>query len=103
MSSAEVRAFIQRRAVVKEVVKEVSLCLYRTFRPHLLSTNHVNAELYRALCIVIKVEVHGDALRLMYEWHSGLRHCISVLEASLQTLVRSQAVSQPAVIWSLIV
>jgi hypothetical protein len=33
------------------------------------------------------------------EWRSGgLRHCISVLEASLQTLVRSQAVSQPAVI-----
>jgi hypothetical protein len=24
------------------------------------------------------------------EWHSGLRHCISVLEASLQTRVQSQ-------------
>ena len=43
MASAEARAFIllalpQRRAVVKEVVKEVSLCLYRTSRLHLLST-----------------------------------------------------------------
>jgi hypothetical protein len=27
------------------------------------------------------------------EWRSCLRHCISVLEVSLQTLVRSQAVS----------
>ena len=34
------------------------------------------------------------------EWLSGLRHCISVLEASLQTLVRFQAVSQLAVIGS---
>jgi hypothetical protein len=32
------------------------------------------------------------------EWCSGLRYCISVLEASLQTLVRSRAVSQPVVI-----
>ena len=28
------------------------------------------------------------------EWRSGLRHYISVLEGSLQTLVRSRAVSQ---------
>ncbi|KAM9485859.1 nucleoporin NUP35-like isoform 1-T1 [Salvelinus alpinus] len=34
------------------------------------------------------------------EWYSGLRHCISSLEALLQTLVRVQAVSQPAVIGS---
>ncbi|KAK6303930.1 hypothetical protein J4Q44_G00263840 [Coregonus suidteri] len=35
------------------------------------------------------------------EWCSGLRHCIAVLEASLQTRVRSRAVSpQPAVIGS---
>ena len=34
------------------------------------------------------------------EWCSGLRHCISVLEASLQTVVRFQAVSQLAVIGS---
>ena len=34
------------------------------------------------------------------KWCSILRHCISVLEASLQTLVRSRAVSQPAVIGS---
>ncbi|XP_070295983.1 AT-rich interactive domain-containing protein 4B-like [Salvelinus sp. IW2-2015] len=34
------------------------------------------------------------------EWRSGLRHCISVLEASLQTLVRFQAVSQLPVIGS---
>jgi hypothetical protein len=33
-------------------------------------------------------------------WCSGLRHCISVLEASLHTLVRSRAVSLPAVIES---
>ena len=32
------------------------------------------------------------------EWRSSLRHCISMLEASLQTLVRSRAVSQPAMI-----
>ena len=31
------------------------------------------------------------------KWHSGLRHCILVLVTSLQTLVRFQAVSQPAV------
>jgi hypothetical protein len=34
------------------------------------------------------------------EWRSGLRHCISVLEESLQTLILLQAVSQPAVIGS---
>ena len=34
------------------------------------------------------------------EWCSGLRHCISVLEVSLQTLVQSRAVPQPAVIGS---
>jgi hypothetical protein len=34
------------------------------------------------------------------KWCSGLRHCISVLEASLQTLVWFQAVSQQAVIGS---
>ena len=34
------------------------------------------------------------------EWCSGLRHCISVQEASLQTLVSFQAVSQLAVIGS---
>jgi hypothetical protein len=44
----------QSRAVVKEVVKEVSLCLYWTSRPHLPLTNHVNAELYGALRIVSK-------------------------------------------------
>ena len=32
------------------------------------------------------------------EWRCGLRHCISVLEESLQTLARFQAVSQLAVI-----
>jgi hypothetical protein len=31
------------------------------------------------------------------EWRSGLRHCITVLEASLQPLVRFQTVSQLAV------
>ena len=34
------------------------------------------------------------------EWGSGLRHCISVLQASLQTLVWSWAISQPGVIGS---
>ena len=34
------------------------------------------------------------------DWCRGLRHCIAVLEASLQTLVRFQAESQPAVIGS---
>uniref|UniRef100_A0AAZ3RKP9 U1-type domain-containing protein n=1 Tax=Oncorhynchus tshawytscha TaxID=74940 RepID=A0AAZ3RKP9_ONCTS len=34
------------------------------------------------------------------EWRSGLRHCIGVLAVSLQTQVRSRAVSQPAMIWS---
>jgi hypothetical protein len=56
-TTAEVRTFILlalRRAVVKEVVNEVSLCLYRMYRPHLPSTNHVNAELYGALRIVTK-------------------------------------------------
>ena len=31
------------------------------------------------------------------EWRSGLRHCIIVLEALLQTRVNSRAVPQPAV------
>jgi hypothetical protein len=35
------------------------------------------------------------------KWRSGLRHCIAVLEVSLQTWVRSQAVLQPAVTRSL--
>ena len=34
------------------------------------------------------------------EWCSDLRHCISVQEASLQSLVQIQAVSHPAVIGS---
>ena len=34
------------------------------------------------------------------QWCSGLGHCISVLEMSLQTLVQFQAVSQPSVIGS---
>ena len=34
------------------------------------------------------------------EWHRGLRHCISVKEASLHSLIRIQAVSHPAVIGS---
>jgi hypothetical protein len=34
------------------------------------------------------------------EWCSGLRHCIAMLEASLQTQVQSRAVSQLAVIRS---
>lgn len=46
----------QGRAIVKEVVKEVSLYLYRTYRPHLPSTNHAIVELYGALCIVTKFE-----------------------------------------------
>lgn len=44
--------------VVKEVAKEVSLCLYRRYCPELLSTNHINAELYRALHIVAKFGRH---------------------------------------------
>jgi hypothetical protein len=34
------------------------------------------------------------------EWRSGLRHCISVQEVSLQSLGQIQAVSHPAVIGS---
>ena len=36
----------------------------------------------------------------VYEWHSGPKHCISVQEASLQSLVRIQTVSHPAVLRS---
>ena len=43
-------AFCQRFSMC--VVKEVSLCLYRMYRPHLPSTNHVNVELCGALHIV---------------------------------------------------
>ena len=35
----------------------------------------------------------GTDLGSAPEWRSGIRHCVSVLEASLQTLVRFQAVS----------
>jgi hypothetical protein len=41
-ASAEGRAFIL--ALHRAVVKEVSLCLYRTSHHHLPLTNHVNAE-----------------------------------------------------------
>jgi hypothetical protein len=34
------------------VVKEGNLCLYRIYLPHLLNTNHVNADLCRDLLIV---------------------------------------------------
>jgi hypothetical protein len=47
-SSAELLS----RPLVKEVAKEVRLCLYRISHSHLPSTNHVNAELYGALRIV---------------------------------------------------
>ena len=50
-ASAEVKAFLLI-ALRRAVVKEVSWCLYWTSRPHLPSTNHVNAEIYRALRIV---------------------------------------------------
>ena len=47
----------------------------------------------------LQLEVFSSQLRLRQLRHSGaLRHCISVLEVSLQTLVRCQAVSQSAVI-----
>jgi hypothetical protein len=48
-------------------------------------------------------EKYGERGRDIYwasEQRSGLRHCISVLKASLQAPVRFQAVSQPAVIGS---
>ena len=32
------------------------------------------------------------------KWRRGLRHCIAVLEASLQTRVQSRAVSQPSIV-----
>ena len=35
-------------------------------------------------------------LRGSPEWHSGLRHCIAVLEAALQTRLRSKPLSQLA-------
>ena len=57
------------RAVVKEVVKEMRLCLSRTSCPHLPSTNHVNVELYGALCIVTHFERHTV---VRYEAQFGL-------------------------------
>jgi hypothetical protein len=42
----------------------------------------------------------GVSPRWAPEWRSGLRHCISVQEASLQSLVQIQAASHPAVIGS---
>ena len=43
---------------------------------------------------------HVNTSRTAPKWCSGLRHCISVLDASLQTLVRSWAASQSAMIQS---
>jgi hypothetical protein len=43
---------------------------------------------------------HLTSQCLIDKWRRGLRHCVAVLEASLQTLVWSQAVLQPAVIGS---
>ena len=43
---------------------------------------------------------NSNSNRLSPVWSSGLRHCISVQEASLQSLVQFQAVSHPAVIGS---
>lgn len=48
-------------------------------------------------CVILVLQTYGFGAP---EWRNGLRYCISVLEASLQTLVRFQAVSQPAVIGS---
>ena len=39
----------------------------------------------------VKINAQGPS-----EWHSSLRHCIAVLEVSLQTCVQSQDVSQLA-------
>ena len=44
----------------KAVLKEVSLCLYRTSRPDLPSPNHVNAEPYGALRIVTEFEMRKE-------------------------------------------
>ena len=46
------------------------------------------------------IHIFDIELNVAPEWRSGLRHCISVLEVSLQTLVRFQAVSQLVVIGS---
>ena len=72
--SAEVEAFI---LLVEQysVVKEVSLCLYRMYCSHLPSTNHVNADLYIALCIVT---TFGRLMAIRY----GAQFCLSMpLEA----------------------
>jgi hypothetical protein len=58
---------------------------------------------YTEMSLLFKEWLETSVLEHQYlapEWHSGLRLWISVHEASLQTLVRSLAVSQPAVIGS---
>ena len=49
---------------------------------------------------IYKSKTNAPAQHGAPERCGGLKHCISVIEASLQTLVQSRAVSQPAVIKS---
>ena len=49
---------------------------------------------------VIRNDITQTHVRTHTHTHSGLRHCISVQEASLQYLFRIQAASHPAVIES---
>ena len=58
----------------------------------------IHPSIYTSICLFCP-SIHQSPFKAP-EWRSGLRHCISVLEASVQTLVRSRAVLQPAVIWS---
>jgi hypothetical protein len=53
-------------------------------------------------CIYININKieYGCLATQTPEWPSSLRHCISVQEMSLQSLVRFQAVSYPALIAS---
>ena len=61
---------------------------------------HVTMLLRTLHWLTVKAHIHYKNMVLAPEWRSGLRHCISVLEAALQILVEFQAVSQPAVIGS---
>ena len=56
------------------------------------ATLHSHVTRFQSVCVRSVLEA--------FEWRSGLRHCNSMLEVSLQTLVRSRVVSQKAVIGS---
>lgn len=89
--SAGVRVFILlalRGAVEQSCCRGSEFCVYtRPYHPHLTSTHHVDALLYRALHIVIKKIKNGGVRRSIWPLRAsrGLRDCITPSILRLRT------------------